>query len=45
MSGDSAALGRALFNRLQPVAEAIEPGLVRGPARRWKRWGRRWTAT
>ena len=29
ISGDSAALGRTLFNRLQPVAEAIEPALER----------------
>ena len=28
-SGDVEALGRTLFNRLQPVAEAIEPGLQR----------------
>lgn len=27
-SGDTNAIGRALFNRLQPVAEAIEPGLI-----------------
>lgn len=27
--GDTQRLGRALFNRLQPVAEAIEPGLLR----------------
>ena len=27
-AGDTIALGRALFNRLQPVAEAIAPGLV-----------------
>ncbi len=29
ISGDSIDLGRTLFNRLQPVAEAIEPGLGR----------------
>ena len=29
ISGDSTALGRTLFNRLQPVAEAIEPDLER----------------
>ncbi|MDB5352600.1 MAG: 4-diphosphocytidyl-2C-methyl-D-erythritol kinase [Planctomycetota bacterium] len=28
-SGDANALGRVLFNRLQPVAEALEPGLIR----------------
>ena len=28
-SGDSRALGQSLFNRLQPVAEAIEPSLPR----------------
>lgn len=27
-SGDSRALGQSLFNRLQPIAEAIEPGLL-----------------
>ena len=27
-SGDSRALGQSLFNRLQPVAEAIEPSLL-----------------
>jgi 4-diphosphocytidyl-2-C-methyl-D-erythritol kinase len=27
--GDSAALGRCLFNRLQPTAEALEPALAR----------------
>lgn len=27
--GDPAALGRCLFNRLQPVAEALDPDLVR----------------
>ncbi len=29
LSGDVNKLGRMLFNRLQPVAEAIEPGLIR----------------
>jgi 4-diphosphocytidyl-2-C-methyl-D-erythritol kinase len=28
-SGDTAALGRSLFNRLQPEAEALEPDLVK----------------
>ena len=42
--GDVAALGRSLFNRLEPVAERFARSCS-GFAMRWQHWARRWTGT